>query len=291
MGGGGGGCPPPSGAKLLRGALPRIHPPNILTSRPGIWGLSAGTHASGGSPLRAEGGGGGLLPHRTLRSTPPTPHQPPLLRGGGHPSTGHAKVHGSAPCTVRPGAPMAPSGRPTHHPPPTDALCCSTRGVAPPTPPPRPPPLHRAPQEATGAPEIGPRIPPGHRYTIIALQNSTECCLEFAAHSSYRMFLGLPGQLILLPSPPIGGGGDRGPGGRSKGPVRRAVGSSRTAVIRVGRSFRDWIGVAVRAFRAVRGGAVPQARDWGGGGGAQKHRLPRRSTAPKTTFPPVTIQS
>ena len=25
------------------------------------------------------------------------------------------------------------------------------------------------------------RIPPGHRHTMIALQNSTECCLEVAA--------------------------------------------------------------------------------------------------------------
>ena len=42
-------------------------------------------------------------------------------------------------------------------------------------------------------------IPPGQRCTIIAHQISTECYLEFTAHSSYRMFFGLSRQLIPLP--------------------------------------------------------------------------------------------
>ena len=43
------------------------------------------------------------------------------------------------------------------------------------------------------------RIPPGHRYTIIALQNSTECCLDFTATAAIECFLGC---LVLW-----GGGG------------------------------------------------------------------------------------
>ena len=42
-------------------------------------------------------------------------------------------------------------------------------------------------------------IPLAHRYSIIAHQNSPECCLDFAAHSSYSMFLGLSDQLNTLP--------------------------------------------------------------------------------------------
>ena len=44
--------------------------------------------------------------------------------------------------------------------------------------------------------------PLGHRYTIIALENSTECCLEFIATAFIECFLGclvspaLPGCLL-----------------------------------------------------------------------------------------------
>ena len=34
------------------------------------------------------------------------------------------------------------------------------------------------------------RIPLGHRYTIIAHQNSTKCCLEFTAAAVIECFLG-----------------------------------------------------------------------------------------------------
>ena len=41
-------------------------------------------------------------------------------------------------------------------------------------------------------------IPLGHRYRAIAHQISADCCLEFTASSSCRMFHGLSGQLVPL---------------------------------------------------------------------------------------------
>ena len=47
------------------------------------------------------------------------------------------------------------------------------------------------------------RLPPGHRDTIIALQNSTECCLEFTAAATIECVMGCVGR----------GGGTWGGGG------------------------------------------------------------------------------
>ena len=53
------------------------------------------------------------------------------------------------------------------------------------------------------------RVPPGHRYTIIALQNSTECCLEFTATAVIECFLGCqpPTHTSLEGKAWTGGGG------------------------------------------------------------------------------------
>ena len=36
-------------------------------------------------------------------------------------------------------------------------------------------------------------VPPRHRYTIIALQISTDCCLEFTASAAIECFMGCLG--------------------------------------------------------------------------------------------------